>query len=359
MSNTIADDSLYSMSNGDVSMGDPAPTTEKYGVSWDDLKADDSIDDGVHIDDGSLSTALNSGSTLNADSFLGLGVLSGGSLITDDGFDDRWTTANRPSGPVIAKRPRDEPADPSLGLGELSGCSLFTNDGFGDQGPAKKPRDVSYGFAAESYGVPLRDESEIRLAGNFGSLSASSTIMPPVMPPVMIPVMMVPMQPCILPNVLAHSQVPADSTPEAAPTDTKTLEKRKNEIQMIQRDFPDDVVAHTPMGRAGNPGITKRPWEEAKAQYRQALKVWNLKSLTHYSESDIEKALELVHRERIHAKDHVLETKDILPRLERLVKTLTSRGYACEQAMIQIKNTYSRDLKEEEHLEAALNALRK
>merc|ERR1712137_750008 len=104
--------------------------------------------------------------------------------------------------------------------------------------------------------------------------------------------------------------------------------------------------------------MTKRPWEEAKAEYRASLKQWQLKNETHYSAHTIERALEIVHEDRMKAKEHVELAKSFIPRLDGLVQKLVDNGLKEVNAFALLKKTYRRTnevmISAEDHLQAAL-----
>jgi len=129
----------------------------------------------------------------------------------------------------------------------------------------------------------------------------------------MVPVIMGPFEPIAV-HQYTTSPLTSEVTEETSnknieekrPIKQTTEEKRKDDIALIRREFPEDVVAQTPMGRAGSPNVlSKRVWEEAKAEYRNTLKLWQLKIQTSCSEKAIKHALEVVHEKKMPAQVHV------------------------------------------------------
>merc|ERR1719277_48342 len=107
------------------------------------------------------------------------------------------------------------------------------------------------------------------------------------------------------------------SEPETTDTELKKLSKRQSEIKLVQRDFAEDIVAKTPFTRTDLFYATKRPWEEAKSEYRTDLKISQLKIQTHLDAGVIKKALEAVSMANMKAQEHVqiaLERLRTLPR---------------------------------------------
>merc|ERR1711862_417701 len=104
--------------------------------------------------------------------------------------------------------------------------------------------------------------------------------------------------------------------------------------------------------------MTKRPWEEAKAQYRADLKLWSLKAKTQFSDETIKRALGLVHEDRMKAREHVELAMAFVPRLDGMIQQLAGRGVNESAALTLIKQTYSRTdgvmINAEDHLQAAL-----
>lgn len=211
--------------------------------------------------------------------------------------------------------------DPSMGVSELSmgskrsleiGCSSwFTDDGFDDRpmGDVKRLKgdmgDFSHStnLSDESYQQPMSEANAAILANGV------QTLMVP------IPVLAVPL--AIAPDVGVVASVPPQGTLGKPRSAEETIQKREEEIAEIQGKFSADVVNMTPMGRALDfRTITKRPWEEAKAEYRARLKFSSLKSQTQNSDDTIRRALKIVHQEGMKAKDHVELALAFIPRLD-------------------------------------------
>jgi len=408
------DASWTSLSTYGISMGDGAPTNRMPGVRWADVR-DDSADDRTPVsrraleetswltDDefedrliGKRPHALSSGTapnvsessypkSLSYESELGLAECfqKQGSLLRESaaagvGQGNATNQAREAVGRCAMVPVMFFLVQPSMAPLVLPITNVPSNvtpgtllkrtnyDEFEDRPNAKRQRALSSGtvpnVSDKVYLESLPHEGAFSSAENLqrqGSLSresnapgvgqgnAANRARGAVGMAVMVP-------------VLPITHVPSGSIMAAEPADVKleTLQKRKNEIEIIQGDFPEDIVAQTPMGRAGNLRVTKRPWEEAKAQYRHALKICQLKSQTHYDENVIEAVLKIVHRERMHAKDHVLDAMSFFAREESLVKALDSQGCVDGQAMMKIKKACRRDVNEKDHLKAARKALR-
>merc|ERR1712039_27630 len=176
----------------------------------------------------------------------------------------------------------------------------------------------------DGYGE-YRKRSKLSASAPVAQMPVSSLVSAPVIQmPVscMVPVIMGPFEPVAVhqyttspltsavteetpkKNIGEKRQKEMHVTEETAKQTTE--DKRKDEIALIRREFSDDVVAQAPMGRARNPNVlSKRAWEEAKAEYRNALKLWQLKIQTSCSEETIKHALEVVHEKKMPAQVHV------------------------------------------------------
>lgn len=115
-------------------------------------------------------------------------------------------------------------------------------------------------------------------------------------------------------KLVSHPEIilPRPETTETTEAPLKTLTKRQGEIKLIQRDFAEDIVARTPFTKTELFNVTKRPWEEAKSEYRTELKISQLKSHTQLNEDVIKRALKLVHVGTMKAQDHVQATLEHL-----------------------------------------------
>jgi len=120
-------------------------------------------------------------------------------------------------------------------------------------------------------------------------------------------------------------------------------------VHLIQRD---------------DPSIEKRKWEDAKGEYRSALKRCQLKHQTPYSEELIKCALEIVREKKMTTEKHVTVALAFIPRLNGLLERLSGAGVSARAAIEIVKQTYWRDSEadlmviEMDHLRAALAAVR-
>jgi len=138
---------------------------------------------------------------------------------------------------------------------------------------------------------------------SFAPWPASYQQMSVMMP--LVPVMMFPLDA----GPARHGSDSCDdiAVPVSTPVLTKRdmMKKRQEEIKTIQKDFAEDVVANTPFTRTDLFHVNKRPWEKAKTEYRNDLKISQLKIQTQLDEDVINLALEAVYTGKMKSQEHI------------------------------------------------------